>query len=69
MQHYYEQFKKFYIGLLNIWTCRDSRVLQGVQLTFRRRYSIHTRAVETHFKKPRFLGFLKKPKKPEKLGF
>ena len=28
-----------------------------------------TRAVETHFKKPRCLGFFKKPKKPEKLGF
>jgi len=27
-----------------------------------------SRAVETHFKKPRFLGFLRKPKNPEKLG-
>jgi len=26
-------------------------------------------AVETHFKKPKFLGFLKKTKKPKKLGF
>src|SRR6218665_97916 len=28
-----------------------------------------TRAVETHFKKPRFFRFLQKPKKSEKLGF
>ena len=27
------------------------------------------RAVETHFKNLGFLGFFKKPKKPEKLGF
>ena len=27
------------------------------------------RAVETHLKKPRFSGFLEKPKKSKKLGF
>ena len=30
---------------------------------------LSARAVETHFKKPRFFRFFKKPKNPEKLGF
>jgi len=32
-------------------------------------YLVLTGSVETHFKKPRFLRFFKKPKKPKKLGF
>jgi len=31
--------------------------------------STKIRAVETHFKKPRFFRFLKKTKNPKKLGF
>jgi len=35
----------------------------------RLQHRVTIRAVEVAFKKPRFLGFLKKPKKPQKSKF
>ena len=59
---YYIALSYMFLSMSSLGLDADGRTINGIILVL-------YRAVETHFKKPRFFSFFKKPKNPEKLGF
>ena len=58
----------WYYLLLIVIEIYEAQWLSAIQMLVQLN-CLFLRAVETHFKKPRFFRFFKKPKNSEKLGF